>query len=75
MTASDSTIQFRADQLEAMHKVMTYANDEELYFSWILVVPDEPSREDFESLAENEDDYKSIVHLFLQLVGNKNYLV
>lgn len=75
MTASDSTIQFRADQLEAMHKVMTCANDEELYFSWILAIPDEPSREDFESLAENEDDYKSIVHLFLQLVGNKNYLV
>jgi hypothetical protein len=67
------TIKFRADQLEAMHRVIQCANDEGIYDAWIYLVPDEPSREDFESLAESDSDYNEVIDLFIKLVSRKGY--
>ena len=72
---SEVKIRMRADQLEAMHRVIQSANDEELYYAWILVVPDEPSREDFEELAADDADYNEICDLFVRLIQDHNYRV
>ncbi|MGE4353512.1 MAG: hypothetical protein AB7D36_05460 [Oscillospiraceae bacterium] len=70
---NDSTIKFRADQLQAMHEVIRCANDENIYMAWIPLVPDEPSREDFESIAENTEAYNEVIDLFIYLVSKKGY--
>lgn len=72
---SEIKIRMRADQLEAMHRVIQSANDEELYYAWILVVPDEPSREDFEELAADDADYNEVCDLFVRLIQDHNYRV
>ena len=64
---------FRADQLEAMHKVICLANDEGIYLTWILLVPDEPSREDFEDMAENPATYNEVCDLFKRLVNKPGF--
>lgn len=72
---SEIKIRMRADQLEAMHRVIQNTNDEEIYYTWILVVPDEPSREDFEELAADDADYNEICDLFVRLIQDHNYRV
>ena len=72
---SEIKIRMRADQLEAMHRVIQNTNDEEIYYTWILVVPDEPSREDFEELAADDADYNEVCDLFVRLVQDHNYRV
>lgn len=66
--------QFRAAQLKAMHQVMINANDEEIYMAWISGnVPDCPSDDDFECIAEDDDTYNETCDLFVKLVKNKDY--
>lgn len=72
---SEIKIRMRADQLEAMHRVIQNTNDEEIYYTWILVVPDEPSREDFEELAADDADYNEVCDLFVRLIQDHNYRV
>jgi alcohol dehydrogenase class IV len=67
------TIDFRADQMEAMHEVIRNCNDEGIYMTWINVVPDEPDRSDFESIAESKKDYNEVVDLFITLVSQPDY--
>jgi hypothetical protein len=63
-------------QLEAMHEVMKMANDELIYASWIEYgIPDEPSDENFESIAEDEVMYLEIYDLFVKLVARRGYTV
>ena len=64
---------FRADQLEAMHKVICLANDEDIYLTWILLVPDEPSREDFEDMAEDPATYNEVCDLVQRLVSKPGF--
>jgi hypothetical protein len=56
-----------------MHDVIRCANDEEIYFTWIELIPDEPRRDDFESVAESDEEYNEIVDLFIKLVSKKGY--
>lgn len=69
------SVRIRADQLEAMHEVIRNANDEDIYMSWILTVPDEPTREDFESLAGNDTEYNHVIDRFIKLVSRDGYRV
>lgn len=64
---------FRADQLEAMHRLICLANDESIYEHWILLVPDEPSREDFEDMAEDLATYNEVCDLFQRLVSKPGF--
>lgn len=48
--------------LKIMHAVMQSMNNENAYMSWIYVMPDEPSEDDFEWLAEN--DFKETEDFF-----------
>lgn len=59
----------RIRQLKAMHELMTEANDENIYITWIYIVPDCPSEEDFESIAINDDQYNECFDLFVRLIA------
>lgn len=53
--------------LKLMHSVMMSMNNEDAYYSWIYVVPDEPSEEDFNYIASDEDEYKDCEDTFYSL--------
>ena len=59
---------FRANQLKAMHETIRMSNDENLYYRWIMYVPDGATMEDFESIAEDEEGYEEVWELFRELV-------
>lgn len=53
--------------LKLMHNVMMSMNNENAYYSWIYVCPDEPSEDDFIYIASNEDEYKDCEDTFYSL--------
>ena len=64
----------RINQLKAMHTLMQYANDESIYMTWIYLMPDCPSEEDFESIAMDDEQYNECFDLFVKLIkkdGNR----
>lgn len=64
----------RIDQLKAMHELMLCANDEYIYGTWIYLMPDNPSEEDFEYIALSDENYNECFDLFLKLIkkdGNR----
>lgn len=64
----------RVTQLKAMHELMMSANDEEIYMSWsTLGVPDCPSENDFEFIAENDEAYNECFDLFIGLIANEGF--
>lgn len=68
------TLKMRMAQLKAMHDVMTNANDEEIYMSWVCCgVPDCPGNDDFEFIAEDDERYNETVDLFVCLIHNEDY--
>lgn len=62
----------RIEQLKVMHEVMKNSNDEDIYYAWIYVVPDEPSESDFESIAEDNEAFEEVWQLFYNLYMKKN---
>lgn len=55
--------------LGTMHEYLRlHVSDEEAYMSWILVVPDEPRKEDIEYIAEDNDEWKHCVELFHKIL-------
>jgi len=68
------TREARIAQLKAMHELMRNANDEMIYGSWIYTMPDEPSEEDFESIAIDDEQYNECFDKFVKLIkyeGNR----
>ena len=64
----------RITQLKAMHQLMLEANDENIYMTWIYLMPDCPSKEDFESIAIDDEQYNECFDLFVKLIvkdGNR----
>ena len=67
-------IKSRIDQLKAMHKVMVNSNDENLYMFWITGgVPDCPTDDDFEFMAEDDECYNEACDLFADLIKDKGF--
>lgn len=72
-TMADWTFISRVTQLKAMHELMRYANDEEIYMTWIVTgVPDEPSEDDFEYIALNDELYNGCFDLFVKLIKDND---
>lgn len=61
----------RVAQLKAMHELMINANDEGIYMTWIYRMPDEPMEEDFEYIAESDDEYNACFDLFVKLIAKE----
>lgn len=68
---SNYTKQARIAQLKAMHELMINANDEDIYMTWIYLMPDEPSEEDFVEIAEDDATYNECFDLFVKLIADE----
>lgn len=61
--------EMRKNLLKQMHAYIIAIGDEELYMDWItLGVPDEPSEDDFDFIAESDEEWVYICKLFGKLV-------
>lgn len=70
----EKIVEERRDQLKTMHKFMTNSNDENLYMQWIAGgVPDCPSEDDFENIADDEELYTDCCNLFTALVQKNGW--
>lgn len=70
MTKSE-TLQLRIKELKAMHETMLHLNNEGAYFDWIVLgVLDEPNEDDFESIAESDEEFKGCTKWFLKVLAN-----
>ncbi len=64
--------EMRIKQLRLMHELMAQANDEGIYWTWSgVAVPDCPTDEDFESIAEDEENYNECFNAFVKLIADK----
>lgn len=73
-TIAGYTRDARVAQLKAMHNLMTEANDESIYMTWIYRMPDQPSEEDFIDIAMDDEEYNACFDLFVKLIvkdGNR----
>lgn len=61
----------RIAQLKSMYELMCQANDENIYMTWIYLMPDEPSEEDFEYIASDDEAYNECFDLFVKLIAKK----
>ena len=61
----------RVNQLREMHKLMCDANDENIYMTWIYVMPDCATEEDFIDIASDDDQYNECFDLFIKLIAKK----
>lgn len=68
-TIAGHTRDARIAQLKAMHTLMLEANDESIYMSWIYLMPDCPSEEDFESVAIDDEQYNECFDKFVKLIA------
>lgn len=59
---------YKAQKLEAMHNMMLYIDDEDYYYTWINLIPDCATKEDFIEIAEDEAFYKEAEELFKKLI-------
>jgi hypothetical protein len=57
----------RALRLKGMHHEVMNMNDENLYFRWIMLVPDEPAESDFLEIAEDNEEYRDAIELYEEL--------
>ena len=62
---SKEMVAIREKLLKDMHQYIIEIGDEEIYIDWVtLAVPDEPTEEDFESIAEDDETWIKTCELF-----------
>ena len=66
---ADHTLDARMTQLKAMHTLMVEANDENIYMSWIYLMPDCPSEDDFKEIAMDDKSYNECFDKFVRLIA------
>lgn len=57
----------KLELVKAMHSIVQAMNNEDAYFNWIYLMPDEPTEEDFMGFATNEDDFNDLTRSFFRL--------
>lgn len=62
----------RIDVLKAMHSMMeNYSGDEEAYYHWVsLGVPDCPSEDDYDFIADTQKSFEDCVKWWAHVVLN-----
>ena len=61
--------EWRIRTLKTMHELVLMIDDEQYYHNdWIDLVPDEPSDEDFEYIADSKELYEEVVERFLAIM-------
>lgn len=59
----------RKEQAKAMHEIITALNNENAYASWVYLMPDCPTEEDFQDFAENPSMFDELCNKFVNLLG------
>ena len=54
-------------RLEQMNEVIKCMNNEDCYYEWIYLVPDQANRDDFEFIAMDESLYNEVCDLYDKL--------
>lgn len=57
----------RLQNVMLMHETILSMSNENAYFSWIYRMPDEPTIEDFNDFAEDEEEYMELYLYFNKL--------
>lgn len=66
----NNAVQRRIAVLKAMDDAVRGMNDENAIDTWLMVgVPDEASDEDYQSIAEDHEEYVDIVKVFARIVS------
>lgn len=66
---SKEMVGIRIKLLKDMHQYIIEIGDEEIYMDWVtLAVPDEPREDDFESIAEDNENWIYCCKTFYRLV-------
>lgn len=60
-------IKSRTELLERLHEIIRNMNHEYAYMRWIHFVPDEPTIDDFVSIAEDNDEFEYTLTLFMEI--------
>ena len=64
----------RVKQLEQMHLSIIEQGDEDIYDDWITYgVPDQPTENDFLTIAEDDESYEEICSLYNRLMDIEDY--
>lgn len=60
------TTENRIKDLKAMHQIIMACNNEEIYMAWVSYgwIPDEPTEEDFVSVASDNEQWKETCDRF-----------
>jgi hypothetical protein len=61
----------RVRQLKAMHELMREANDENIYYTWVYTMPDEPGEDDFKAIAMDDKAYNECFDAFTRLIAKE----
>lgn len=54
----------RIELVKAMNTIITCINDEDAYMEWIYIVPDQATEDDFEFIAEDDEEFEDAVRAF-----------
>lgn len=63
----------RTNLLIKLHSIMICMNDENAYMEWIEMVPDQPTREDFEDIAQDNEFFNEILEDFIKIFNEYKY--
>ena len=58
------TLKARIEVVKAMSTIVTCINNLNAYMKWIYIVPDRATEDDFEFIAEDEEEFESAVRAF-----------
>lgn len=59
--------EYNTDLIKGMNAIMISMNNENAYLEWINTVPDEPTEDDFEFIAETPDLFQATIHEFVRI--------
>lgn len=73
-SAKSHKTETRLKQIKSMHELMTQTNDEAIYMTWIMIMSDQPSEEDFRDIAEDDEQFNDCFEWFVKLIQTDGYL-
>jgi len=68
-----SFVESRIILLKKLNSIIKMMNDELAYMTWIELVPDEATIEDFESIAEDDKAFDEVLNEFQRLFALYKY--
>ena len=57
----------KIDFIKALNEIILGLGDEDIIDAWICIMPDCPTEEDFEFIANNQESFDEVVNEFVRL--------